>query len=82
MIYLDENAKVQRALYLDDDDGGFIELYPMSLELTGMGYQNSANQYTIECFFRYNSNYRKHVLATRNHCLVYDVKEQRLEKWL
>ena len=82
MVYLDENAKVERALYLDDDDGDFIELFPKSLELTGMGYQNPANRYSIECFFRDNSNYRKHVLVSRNEYLVYNVKEQRLEKWI
>ena len=82
MVYLDENAKVERALYLDDDDGGFIELFPKSLELTGTGYQNSANRYSIECFFRDNSNYRKHVLISRNEYLIYNVKEQRLEKWI
>ena len=82
MIYLDENAKVERALYLDDDDGGFMELFPESLELVGMGYQNSSNQYTIECFFRNNSNYRKHILVSRNENLIYNVEEQRLEKWI
>lgn len=82
MLYLDDNAKVEKALYLEDDTGDIIELFPKSLELTGMGYQNSANQYTIECFFRDNSNYRKHVLVTNDDCLVYNVKEQLLERWI
>lgn len=82
MIYLDENARVEKALYLEDDTGDFIQLFPKSLELTGMGYQNSSNQYTIECFFRGNLNYRKHILVTQNEHLVYNVNEQRLEKWI
>lgn len=82
ILYLDENAKVEKALYLEDDTGDIIELVPKSLELTGVGYQDSKNEYSSECFFRDNSNYNKHILVSKNECLVYNVKEQRLERWV
>lgn len=63
-IFLDEQARVEKAVYLDDEFGIICVLYPMSLELTGEGYENSSNRYGIDCFFRKNSRYGKHVLAT------------------
>jgi len=81
-LYLDNEARVEKALYLDDDFGIVCVLYPMSLELTGEGYENSSNRYGLECFFRKNSRYGKHVLATATKSHKYNPDTQKLERWL
>lgn len=81
-IYLDNEARVEKAIYLDDEYGIVVHLYPMSLELTGNGYENSANRYGLACFFRKNSRYGKHVLATKSMHNKYNPDTQKLERWL